>query len=54
MAWRIDGTWTPIHDKLREMAKVKAGKDSQPSASILTANLYRRLSRAVLADTMHT
>jgi putative transposase len=34
-AWRIDGTWTCTHDKLREMVRVKAGKDPQPSAAII-------------------
>lgn len=34
-AWRIDGTWTRIHDKLRDMVRVKAGKDPQPSAAII-------------------
>ena len=34
-AWRIDGTWTLIHDKLREMVRVKAGKDPQASAAIM-------------------
>ena len=34
-AWRKDGTWTRIHDTLREMVRVKAGKDPQPSAAIM-------------------
>lgn len=34
-AWRKDGTWTRIHDKLREMVRVKAGKDPQASAAIM-------------------
>lgn len=33
--WRIDGTWTRIHDNLREMVRVKAGREAQPSASII-------------------
>jgi putative transposase len=34
-AWRKDGTWARIHDKLREMVRVKAGRDPQPSAAIM-------------------
>ena len=33
--WRIDGTWTRIHEKLREMVRAKAGREVQPSASII-------------------
>jgi putative transposase len=33
--WRIDGTWTRIHDKLREMVRVKEGREAEPSASIM-------------------
>ena len=33
--WRIDGTWTRIHDKLREMVRVNEGREPEPSASIM-------------------
>ncbi len=33
--WRIDGTWKRIHDKLREMVRVKAGREPEPSAAII-------------------
>lgn len=34
-AWKNDGTWKKIHDKLRERVRVKAGKKKQPSAGII-------------------
>jgi len=36
--WRIDGTWTRIHDKLREMLRVKEGRESEPSAAIIDSS----------------
>lgn len=33
--WRTDGTWTRIHDKLREMVRVRYGRESEPSAAIM-------------------
>ena len=33
--WSKDGTWTLIHDKLREMVRVKEGRESEPSAAII-------------------
>jgi putative transposase len=33
--WRRDGTWQIIHDALREQVRVKAGRESTPSAAII-------------------
>jgi len=33
--WSNDGTWTRIHDKLREMVREEAGRDKEPSAAIM-------------------
>ena len=33
--WSNDGTWTRIHDKLRELVRVEAGRESEPSAAIM-------------------
>jgi putative transposase len=33
--WRIKGVWEQIHDKLREMLRVKAGREPTPSAGII-------------------
>ena len=33
--WRIDGTWERMHTALRERARVRLGRDPQPSAGIV-------------------
>ncbi|MGH2461213.1 MAG: IS5 family transposase [Chloroflexota bacterium] len=33
--WRLDGTWERLHTALRERLRVKVGRNSQPSASII-------------------
>jgi len=34
-AWKKDGTWKKIHDKLRDKVRLKAGKKKQPTAGII-------------------
>jgi putative transposase len=34
-AWRIDGTWERLHEALRRRARVRLGRDPQPSAGIV-------------------
>ena len=34
-AWRIDGTWERLHEGLRRRARVRLGRDPQPSAGIV-------------------
>jgi len=36
-AWRKDGTWDRIHDALRRLVRVEAGRDPEPSAAALDA-----------------
>lgn len=33
--WKLDGTWTKIHDALREMARKAAGKKPTPTVAII-------------------
>ena len=33
--WRIDGTWERLHEALRRRARVRLGRDPQPSAGIV-------------------
>jgi putative transposase len=33
--WRIDGTWERLHETLRRRARVRLGRDPQPSAGIV-------------------
>ncbi len=37
MAWRRDGTWDRVHDRLRALVRIAAGRDPQPSAAVLDA-----------------
>ena len=34
-AWRIDSTWVKLHEALRRKARVRLGRDPQPSAGIV-------------------
>ena len=33
--WRIDGTWERLHEALRRRARVRLGRDPQPTAGIV-------------------
>lgn len=33
--WRLDGTWSRLHDALRRQVRVAAGRDPEPSAALL-------------------
>jgi len=33
--WRLDGTWERLNDALRELVRVRAGRDPSPSAAII-------------------
>ena len=35
--WAADGTWDAVHDRLRELARIAAGRDPVPSAAVLDA-----------------
>ena len=35
--WAADGTWDAVHDRLRGLARIAAGRDPQPSAAVLDA-----------------
>jgi putative transposase len=40
-AWRQDGTWRRIHDRLREMLRTRMGRQPQPSAAIIDAQTVK-------------
>ena len=42
--WRRDGTWERIHTALRERLRVKLGRNSQPSASIIDSQSVKTTS----------
>jgi transposase len=35
--WQRDGTWDQVHDRLRDLVRIRAGKDTQPTAGVLDA-----------------
>jgi len=35
--WAADGTWDAVHDQLRALVRIAAGKDPHPSAAVLDA-----------------
>jgi putative transposase len=39
--WSNNGTWTRIHDKLREMVREEAGRNKEPSAAIMDSQSVR-------------
>ena len=39
--FRNDGTWTKIHDKLREKVRLKAGRRKTPSAAIIDSQTVK-------------
>ena len=42
--WRLDGTWEKINAVLREKIRVRAGRNSQPSAGILDTQSVKTTS----------
>jgi putative transposase len=39
--WRRDGTWQHIHARLRAVVRVRAGRNSQPSAGIIDSQTVK-------------
>lgn len=44
-AWRLDGTWQRIHDRLRARVRAQEGRASQPSAAILDSQTVKTTDR---------
>lgn len=42
--WRIDGTWAHLNTALREMVRIAAGREAQPSAAILDSQSIKTTS----------
>jgi putative transposase len=40
-AWRRDGTWRRIHDRLRDEVRTRMGRHPQPSAAIIDAQTVK-------------
>lgn len=48
-AWKKDGTWQKIHDTLYHKVRLKAGKNSKPSAGVIDAQSVQTTKKGVFA-----
>lgn len=44
-AWRLAGLWESMHSALRERVRVKAGREAQPSASVIDSQTVKTTER---------
>lgn len=51
-AWKKDGTWQKLHDHLRAQVRMKAGKNTEPSAGIIDAQSVQTTKKGVFAALM--
>ena len=51
-AWRLDGTWERLNDELRELVRVRAGRNAQASAGILDSQSAKTTEKGGLVATM--
>lgn len=50
--WRQDGTWTKVHDALRDLVRKKEGREVSPSAAILDSQSAKTTEKGAPRATM--
>ena len=50
--WRKDGTWTKVHDALRDRVREKAGREVSPSAGIVDSQSAKTTEKGAPRATM--
>ena len=51
-AWKKDGTWTKVHDTLRDLLRQKEGREASPSAAILDSQSAKTTEKGAPEATM--